>query len=254
MLNFNFNDLEPLLATIVSLFANEGAAREVAILAEATATIEDVGSWSGMDEICILLRIHTHLFSQIVNEKQEVEDAIFRKADLVLKPYMSNWVLERVTISPELSTNPEWRSNAKVWLNGTGVNNQGRVRSDNVASKECDGLLFRSQSEIYLYQALKALGVSFAPLPVFIRGGNDYKRIEPDFVVIKDGIIMIVEVDGDTYHHETPTEAHARLTMLIHEGAILERVKASQCETAEAAKECAKQLLNILSKRKQSMK
>lgn len=74
-----------------------------------------------------------------------------------------------------------------AWLRGEGITNQGRVRSDNIAARAFDGLLFRSQPEINLYGALKAAGVSFAPLPVFVRGGHDYRRIEPDFIIVKDG-------------------------------------------------------------------
>lgn len=91
-----------------------------------------------------------------------------------------------------------WRDGAKRWLAGAGISNQGRVRSDNIASREADGLLFRSVPEINLYKALKARGVSVAPLPVFVRGGKTYRRIEPDFVILKEGLVMVVEVDGDT--------------------------------------------------------
>lgn len=94
------------------------------------------------------------------------------------------------------------------------------------------------------------MGVSFAPLPVFVRGGEDYKRIEPDFVIIKDGIVLIVEVDGDTVHHETPAEAHARTTMLVHEGAHVERVKASECNISALANACAAKLIRIVEKLK----
>ncbi len=99
---------------------------------------------------------------------------------------------------------------------------------------------------------LKSLGVSFAPLPVFVRGGKEYRRIEPDFVIIKDGIVLVVEVDGDTVHTETPAEAHARTTMLGHEGVQIERVKASQCASQELALQCAKNLLLAMSRYKAS--
>jgi very-short-patch-repair endonuclease len=94
--------------------------------------------------------------------------------------------------------------------------------------------------------------VSFAPLPVFIHGGPTYRRIEPDFVIIKDGIVMIVEVDGDTVHLESPAEAHDRITMLVHEGAYVERVKAHECNTEDLALNCAKRLLQIIEKLKAS--
>lgn len=122
--------------------------------------------------------------------------------------------------------------------------------SDNIATRSCDGLLFRSQPEILLYQALKSLGVSFAPLPVFVRGGDQHRRIEPDFVVLKDGVFFVIEVDGDTVHQERPEEAHSRTTMLLHERAFFERIKASECDTAEKAAAVAKKLLQVLAKRK----
>jgi very-short-patch-repair endonuclease len=100
-------------------------------------------------------------------------------------------------------------------------------------------LLFRSAPE-----------VTFAPLPVFVRGGKQYKRIEPDFVIIKDGIVMIVEVDGVAFHNESPQEAHDRLTMLVHEGVHVERVNAKECETPESAKRCAEKILGIITKLK----
>jgi very-short-patch-repair endonuclease len=63
---------------------------------------------------------------------------------------------------------------------------------------------------------------------------------------------MVVEVDGDTVHNETPAEAHARTTMLIHEGVHIERVKASECETQELANSCAKKIMQVIEKRKAS--
>ena len=120
------------------------------------------------------------------------------------------------------------------------------MRSDNVASLECDGLLFRSEEEIHLYRALKRVGVTFAPLPVFIRGGQQYSRLEPDFVIIKDGHVMVVEVDGDMNHKESPAEAHQRLQPLDHEGAKVERVRVADCETPEKAQKTVEKLLKVL--------
>jgi hypothetical protein len=167
----------------------------------------------------------------------------------LLRPY-SNEDLRLVCITPVIDADKNWREKTRVWLAGEGVSNQGRVRSDNIPSRTCDGLLFRSQPEIFLYKALKSIGVSFAPLPVFMRGGESYGRIEPDFVIIKNGIMMIVEVDGDTVHHETPAEAHSRTTMLVHEGVHIERVQASECGTQETANTGARKILQILAKLK----
>jgi hypothetical protein len=241
---------EPLVATLARIYAAEGQAREVAILANAQIAIEqtDYDNWDGGTYLYSLyLQIPSNVYFQLGDEREAIEKSILEKAQPILRPFPHNW-LKEVLILPITSAEEGWQDKARAWLSGKGVTNQGRVRSDNIASKTCDGLLFRSEPEIHLYKALKAAGVSFAPLPVFIRGGQEYRRIEPDFVILKDGIIMVVEVDGDTVHQETPAEAHARTTMLVHEGAHLERVKASECNTPESAQACAKRLLQVLAK------
>ena len=101
-----------------------------------------------------------------------------------------------------------------------------------------------------MYRAFKKLDVTFAPLPVFLRGGTSYQRIEPDFVLYKDRIMMIVEIDGLTIHGETPVVADKRLGLFKHEGADYERVSASECETEALAEKCAKEIFDLLEKYK----
>jgi very-short-patch-repair endonuclease len=79
-------------------------------------------------------------------------------------------------------------------------------------------------------------------------GGLEYKRVEPDFVIYKDGIVMIVEIDGDLYHSETPAAAHARLKFLLDEGARLERITASECDTPEKAREAVARVIATIDK------
>jgi len=245
-------ELDSLLLALARMFAGAGAPKEVAILANAKAEINLINydNWNGGTYTYTLsLQVPTHIYSQLIDDREEVEKRIGKHIDSFLRPYPNDH-LDGVLITPLLTSDPEWRDKAQTWLAGTGVNNQGRVRSDNIASRTCDGLLFRSEAEILLYKALKARAVSFAPLPVFVRGGDNYRRIEPDFVILKDGIVLIVEVDGDTVHHETPAEAHDRTTMLAHEGANIERVKASECATQELANACADKLLRVIDKLK----
>lgn len=246
--NLQDDSIEGMLEALADLFAYEGAPREVAVLANSTGEVEQSSydNWNGGTYgYTLILKIPKELYSQIHAERESLQDSIKEKC----KPfYTGNDHLEAVCIQPLFKVDPKWRDKAKVWLTGSGVTNQGRVRSDNIASRECDGLLFRSQPEINLYKALKAAGVSFAPLPVFIRGGDTYRRIELDFVIIKDGVVMVVEVDGDTVHLETPAEAHARTTMLVHEGAHVERIKASQCDTVEGATQVASYLVKLFDK------
>ena len=185
------------------------------------------------------------LYSQINKSRSDIERLIGKKAKELTRSF-HNAHIHDVLINTEIAETENWREKAKAWASGQGMTNQGRVRSDNIASYTFDGLLFRSQPEINLYNALKSCGVSFAPLPVFIRGGQTYRRIEPDFVVIRSGMMMVIEVDGDTVHQETPAEAHARTSMLVHEGVHLERVRAAECDTPDKATRCAQRLLAIL--------
>lgn len=245
-----YKNPEPLLATTARLFASEGAAREVAILANSQATIKQTSydNWNGgIWGYSLYLHFPHWMNAQLANEIENSENKILEKAQYLLRSNETNH-LEKVYITPEITSDNEWREKAKALVAGEGISNQGRVRSDNIASRTSDGLLFRSQPEIFLYKALKSLGVSFAPLPVFVRGGQNYKRIEPDFFLVKDGIVMVIEVDGDTVHNETPAEAHARTTMLAHEGVLIERVTASECSTQELANAYAKNVLKIIEK------
>jgi hypothetical protein len=99
-----------------------------------------------------------------------------------------------------------------------------------------DGLLFRSPAEINVYYALKDQGVVVAPLPVFLKGGQTYQRVEPDFIVIRGGATMLLEVDGDTVHVERPSEAEDRVRMFKVEGVYVDRIRASDCDTPERAR------------------
>lgn len=242
--------LEATLGTLARLFAAEGAAQEVAVLTYSTPEIVEshYDGWNGGTTYYgLILHAPLNLYPQIEAQKGKIESAIQKKFEVIANN-APNDILSSVTISPAIVEDPQWREKAAAWLTGAKVTNQGRVRSDNVAPLSVDGLIFRSQPEIHLYRAFKSMGISFAPLPVFIRGGTEYKRIEPDFVVVHAGLVMVVEVDGDTVHQETPAEAHARTTMLLHEGVHFERVKASECDSSLKAKATAERLLVVLTK------
>jgi very-short-patch-repair endonuclease len=137
-------------------------------------------------------------------------------------------------------------------VKGEGVTNQGRVRSDNIASKQHQGLLFRSQAEITLFMALTRAKLAVAPLPVFIRIGKTYNRLEPDFVVVYKGLTFVVEVDGDTFHRELPADADKRLVPLTYEGVEVRRIRAAELQTNEAADAAVKELVDFMARRKES--
>jgi hypothetical protein len=247
-----FADREALLGTLARLFAAEGAAREVAVLTYSTPEIEETGydNWNGGTTVyCLYLNVPLKLYTQFEDGVGLLQQAICDKAQVFLDRF-PNDRLTQVKIIPAVVEDPQWREKASAWLQGSGVTNQGRVRSENVAPLTVDGLLFRSHPEIHLYRALKALGVSFAPLAVFVRGGENYRRIEPDFFVVHGGISVVVEVDGDTVHQETPAEAHARTAMLQHEGVHVERILARECDTPAKASAAAEKIMGTIAKLK----
>lgn len=249
-----FANPESILGTLARLFAADGAAREVAILAHSTPELEPTGydNWDGGQNFYTLhLNLPLALYTQVETDTESIEKSIQERLQVLVKQFPSDHI-DTVSINPAVVEDPQWREKAQSWLAGNKISNQGRVRSDNVAPYSVDGLLFRSRPEINLYQAFKSMGVSFAPLPVFIRGGESYRRIEPDFVIVRNGMAVVVEVDGDTVHQETPAEAHARTVMLSHEGVNIERVAASECETQAKAKACAETLLAAIDQLKRS--
>ena len=247
-----FADADQVLGTLARLFASEGAAREVAVLTYSKPELVQTryDNWDGGQTFYELyLHVQLNLYTQLQEHLDAIGSAICAKAQVFLQQFPNDH-LSDVRIIPAVMDDPMWRDKAIAWLSGENVSNQGRVRSDNVAPLNADGLLFRSQPEIHLYRALKALGVSFAPLPVFVRGGKTYRRVEPDFFLVHGGITLVVEVDGDTVHHETPAEAHARTSMLQHEGVHVERVPASECDSAERATVAAQRIMAAIDKLK----
>lgn len=240
-------DADLLIQNAARLFATEGDAKLVAVLSysEISASQTDYDNWNGGTYIyTIFLDVPQVVFSEIQSELKQIEECIEQKLSAFSHRYPDSWL--RIKIAPLLVESDTWQDDARRWLTGEGLTNQGRVRSSNIASRECDGLLFRSDPEILIYKALKAKGVAFAPLPVFLKGGREYSRIEPDFILVKNGLIMCIEIDGDTVHTETPSEANARTRILSNEGIVVERFSSTRCATPQAAETLANEILALI--------
>ena len=235
------------------VLAHDGMRQEVKLLAaqdKLEPEVVDHDNWNGGQwNWRIDLALPLPAFRALADaDRQTMEERIAKAMREVLGRH-DNHSLDCVRILMEVpKAPPTWKADAKAWAEGKGATNQGRVRSTNIAPFQHDGLLFRSNPEILLYKALKTLGVTLAPLPVFVRGGSEYRRLEPDFVLVHSGVMMVVEVDGDEFHPEAPVEAHERLAVLMREGFQTERVRAADCATETQAKACAAKLLGILQK------
>jgi len=244
---------DDVLFAVVELLKVKGDARAVSVLLNSSVWVlwEKTDNWNGgLYDVSVRVLMDLRTFGRLTDdEREELRTAISSTAEQVL-PCRENDSYTGVSIVPHGNPREGWREEAGAWVRGDGVNNQGRVRSDNIAACEHDGLLFRSQPEIYLYKALKARGLTFAPLPVFIRGGTSYRRLEPDFLVIKDGYVFQVEVDGDNWHKESPVDAQSRIALMEYEGVRVRRFEASEVDTEDKANGAVNRLLKWIDKEK----
>lgn len=243
--------LDGFLSAVAAMLSARGepAALEMLTHGNVEVHLADYDNWNGGTYTWgITIRLPPKVYAALQEPAiKNAERAIGAAANEMFKDDENSGV-GPVAVTASVEARPNWRDEALHFLSGSGVNNQGRVRSTNVAARTEDGLLFRSEPEVLLYRALKATGVTFAPLPVFLRGGETYRRVEPDFIIYKDRLLLVVELDGGTTHLEAPVDADRRLAMFKHEGAAVERVPTSECDTEQKARTCAQRLLGLLDK------
>jgi hypothetical protein len=107
--------------------------------------------------------------------------------------------------------------------------------SPSVPRRQWMGLWFRSQSEVRIAEALDRANVLFAPNPSVRLGVTQDHREnpEPDFLVIANGKVGVLEVDGAPYHPpERADEHHERDRRFREHGIrVVERFSASDCYT-----------------------
>src|SRR5688500_18306626 len=94
---YNFcENPEPLIATAARLFAAEGAAREVTILAIAKPTISQTDYSSNFNrDVCIYtvyLQLPVRLYAQIQNMRDQCEQRIKEKLNEVIRPSHEDYI------------------------------------------------------------------------------------------------------------------------------------------------------------------
>jgi hypothetical protein len=247
------NELNAILGTAAKLLAAKQQLMPLSILVNSKPSLSHWShdNWNGgQDEWRLDLALPPEVYLA-VECREEIEKAINDVLGVVLAG-ISEHDSVFCRLQTSIERDPDWRRKARQVVSGGGITNQGRVRTDNIAARQHEGLLFRSRQEEFFYDALKRQAVPFAPLAVLLKGGYEYRRAEPDFMIFKDGISMIVEIDGDLYHSETPAAAHHRLKFLTDEGVRLERINASACDTPEKAREAVGQVIRTMDKLKAS--
>jgi hypothetical protein len=250
---FAQEQLDAILGTAARILLIKENWRSASILANAAHELKHWAhdNWNGgQDTWMLFLQIPVETYLELDNRDQ-IERWIAEALNTAAEAVAGANDFE-VKITTLISADPDWRIKTKQLLDGEGITNQGRVRSDNIAPIQQDGLLFRSRPEVEFYLAMKRTGIPFAPLPVVLMGGYNYKRIEPDFVLFYKGLVAVVEIDGDKFHTERPVDSHSRIKMLLDEGAIEIRVSASACDTSQKAKEAVENMIQSIDKRKQA--
>lgn len=145
-----------------------------------------------------------------------------------------------IIVRPKLSSSVQWRTEAQKFLAGGSINNQANVKLGNRPRVVHDELFFRNVTEQYVYEALLRYKHPFMPLPVVLRAdgskrdGGVNRRIEPDFLILYRGRLVLLEVDGGS-HFETPVDAENRITFLREQGVVVRRVSAADCKDVEKA-------------------
>ncbi|MDD2759341.1 MAG: hypothetical protein PHH11_03485 [Methylomonas sp.] len=245
--------VENFIASIVEALKVRGDSRAIAALLEGEHQLVCWDSDFGIDNWRLFVALPVHIFYAMTEDERKATESSIAEVTGPLFSTTPADSLESVVITPRVTEAKDgWREEAVKFIKGEGVTNQGRVRSDNIASKQHRGLLFRSKAEITLFEALTRAKLAVAPLPVFVRIGKAYNRLEPDFVVVYKGLTFVVEVDGDTYHKELPAEADKRLVPLTYEGVEVRRIRASDLDSDAAADAAVKELIDFMAHRKES--
>ncbi len=253
-------ELDKFLATLARLFADKGASAEVAVLTLGRPTCEYLGEHYTGDPYKlevpqsldnhyeIMLEVPQSLYNQVADRKRAVEGSLRDESEQLMGRYPDvspPWLLHHAVRCPRTPSGatrlgvgfPARQCPTRAECVRTMLH---RIRWTDFCSDQSRRFIFTAPS--------RPANFSFAPLPVFVRGGELRHRVEPDFVIFYRNQVLVLELDGKQFHPETPAEADARLALLKREGAYVEHISSAECDTAEKAETIAKQIFALLEK------
>ncbi|MEZ4669099.1 MAG: hypothetical protein R3E39_14425 [Anaerolineae bacterium] len=203
-------DFDALLFNVTQLLAARGETQGAGLLATIDFSLSDATNDFG-DDFCVLhanvpLVQYEHLRSAMEHgsvDRQEYK-AIFQSiADTFseIGPH-----IRFVVCYLDQSIPPNnWRSNLATSI-ALLNSNQALFSYKDSPKLVHEGLIFRSKTEIKIFNTLIKKGLLVLPLPVTVMGKmRSYK--EPDFVVCHKGKVGILEIHGDKWH---PPETFAK--------------------------------------------
>jgi len=174
--------------------------------AEAAAVLlacDLVAQWYGNGVADIILRAPRAVYDILTDLVDITAVKIKDTIALVIPTY---YRLDEFHIRAELVTADEsWRDDLLKIARGEDVSNQA-VNAAGVHIRTWNNLRFRSQSEIRIASALEGLGVMFLPncMARLSTPGGRANR-EADFLIIDNGRMGILEVDGEPFHPPSRT-------------------------------------------------
>jgi len=130
-----------------------------------------------------------------------------------------------------INIDPEWRRELLEIARGRGIRNQV-APIEGRPPRVWSNLRFRSESEVWVAQALDRVGVLFLPNCMGRLGPAGGRRNrEADFLICLNGKWGILEVDGEPFHPPSRTvEDHERDRLFKSHGiSVIEHFDATRC-------------------------
>ena len=205
------------LGTVVKPLYRRGQHKAVSTLlaAQNVHVKHDHSDW-GIGHFDVRLEVDVDSFDE--HDDREVLDQIRAAYDEVWQ--VSQREVESVSLHPALVP-PTWRRDVEGFLRPP-VSNQAAIAPLPERAPHIDGLKFRDNGEVVMYQALKAKQQSFPHSETLTIAPNPGVRlpgrtIEPDFLVVYQGRTGVIEVDG-TSHRKKWASDKSRDTLLEDSG------------------------------------
>ena len=242
-------ELEDFLATMNRVLIERGERIAVGVLAHGTTTARCESFYDfGRDHFPwhLTTRLSPEVYGRLDEEqRKDTEKVLHKVANEVFGKDDDCSNVAKFSIMTAIVKEPAWKHTGLEFARGRGsVHNQGRVRSDNPAMRMHDGLFFRSAAEVNFYVVCKEAKLVCAPLPVFLRpGGTPPFRIEPDMIILRNNLIIQVEINGRAFHKEDAVEAQERTIAMQREGVQVFYIGAEKCNTIENARAELRRLL-----------
>lgn len=214
-------------------FLIDGGEEDAAsLLLACSMSVDDSGdTWYVGDEIHYAVHVEMTgpraAYDVLSDDANSVRRAIYNAIQAVLP---SDRYVKHFTVHAEqVEIDPDWRAELLEIARGRGVHNQAFGVQNGRVWKN---LLFRSQSEVHIAQALDKAGVLYLPncRARLGLGGQRLNR-EADFLVCASGNWGILEVDGEPFHPPSRTvQDHERDRLFRSHGIkVVEHFDADRC-------------------------